>query len=726
MKQVFSYGGQITVQEMPAPVCGNNEVLVQNMFSVISSGTESTAISTSAGGGAMSLVKRLKANPDLIKKGLEMLRKEGLHKTLQVARGEAEGTLAALGYSSAGIVIEVGSDVRDISIGDRVTCAGAGYACHAEFVNVPRNLICHIPPGVDFKEAAFTTLGAIAMQGVRRSQAQLGEKVAVIGLGLLGQITCQILKAAGASVIGIDPLPARAALARELGIDISLVSGENIVTEVMGHTNGYGADSVIICAATQSSEPAHQAMQMARRKGKIVVVGAIGMTLERPPFYEKELDFLISCSYGPGRYDSSYEQKGIDYPIAYVRWTENRNMQAFLELLNTKKVNVARLVDYVFAVDEAGAAYQALGNTEKRPVAVIFKYPAEIKEKALIKHSIELKPAAVAGDRIKVGVIGAGAFAQAFHLPNIQQLSYFDLKAVATRTGTTAKKIAEKYGAQYYTTDYQEVLRDKDINMVLIATRHNLHAPIAIEAAKGGKHVFVEKPLAMTYGECREVYKAVTDNGVNLTVGFNRRFSPLAQKLKRLTEKRKNPVIVHITVNSSGMKKEHWINDPVEGGGAIIGEGCHFFDLAGWLISSEPKRIYAEKIASHNPSLVDDNNIACVISYQDGSVFSLTYTTIGHESFPKERVEVFMDGGVALIDDFKELNTAGLGAQGEKVVRANKGQLELLQEFGKLLKGEAGNKDLPTVLDGVKATICSLKAIDALRTGKAQEFEYPW
>jgi predicted dehydrogenase/threonine dehydrogenase-like Zn-dependent dehydrogenase len=726
MKQVFSYGGQITVQEMPAPVCGNNDVLVQNIFSVISSGTESTAVSTSAGGGAMSLVKRLKANPDLIKKGLEMLRKEGLHKTLQVARGEAEGTLAALGYSSAGIVIEVGSDVRDISIGDRVTCAGAGYACHAEFVNVPRNLICHIPPGVDFKEAAFTTLGAIAMQGVRRSQAQLGEKVAVIGLGLLGQITCQILKAAGASVIGIDPLPARAALARELGIDISLVSGENIVTEVMGHTNGYGADSVIICAATQSSEPAHQAMQMARRKGKIVVVGAIGMALERPPFYEKELDFLISCSYGPGRYDSSYEQKGIDYPIAYVRWTENRNMQAFLELLNTKKVNVARLVDHVFAVDEAGAAYQTLGNTEKRPVAVIFKYPAEIKEKALIKHSIELKPAAVAGDRIKVGVIGAGAFAQAFHLPNIQQLSYFDLKAVATRTGTTAKKIAEKYGAQYYTTDFQEVLRDKDINMVLIATRHNLHAPIAIEAAKGGKHVFVEKPLAMTYGECREVYKAVTDNGVNLTVGFNRRFSPLAQKLKRLTEKRKNPAIVHITVNSSGMKKEHWINDPVEGGGAIIGEGCHFFDLAGWLIGSEPKRIYAEKIAAHNPSLVDDNNIACVISYQDGSVFSLTYTTIGHESFPKERVEVFMDGGVALIDDFKELITAGLGAQGEKVVRANKGQLELLQEFGKLLKGEAGNKDLPTVLDGVKATVCSLKAIDALRTGKAQEFEYPW
>jgi predicted dehydrogenase/threonine dehydrogenase-like Zn-dependent dehydrogenase len=726
MKQVFSYGGQITVQEMPAPVCGNNDVLVQNIFSVISSGTESTAVSTSAGGGAMSLVKRLKANPDLIKKGLEMLRKEGLHKTLQVARGEAEGTLAALGYSSAGIVIEVGSDVRDISIGDRVTCAGAGYACHAEFVNVPRNLICHIPPGVDFKEAAFTTLGAIAMQGVRRSQAQLGEKVAVIGLGLLGQITCQILKAAGASVIGIDPLPARAALARELGIDISLVSGENIVTEVMGHTNGYGADSVIICAATQSSEPAHQAMQMARRKGKIVVVGAIGMALERPPFYEKELDFLISCSYGPGRYDSSYEQKGIDYPIAYVRWTENRNMQAFLELLNTKKVNVARLVDHVFAVDEAGAAYQTLGNTEKRPVAVIFKYPAEIKEKALIKHSIELKPAAVAGDRIKVGVIGAGAFAQAFHLPNIQQLSYFDLKAVATRTGTTAKKIAEKYGAQYYTTDFQEVLRDKDINMVLIATRHNLHAPIAIEAAKGGMHVFVEKPLAMTYGECREVYKAVTDNGVNLTVGFNRRFSPLAQKLKRLTEKRKNPAIVHITVNSSGMKKEHWINDPVEGGGAIIGEGCHFFDLAGWLIGSEPKRIYAEKLAAHNPSLVDDNNIACVISYQDGSVFSLTYTTIGHESFPKERVEVFMDGGVALIDDFKELITAGLGAQGEKVVRANKGQLELLQEFGKLLKGEAGNKDLPTVLDGVKATVCSLKAIDALRTGKAQEFEYPW
>ncbi|MGD0795813.1 MAG: bi-domain-containing oxidoreductase [Dehalococcoidales bacterium] len=725
MKQVFSYGGEIVVEEMPVPVCGDNEVLVQNLFTVISSGTESAAVKASTG-GAISLARRLIKNPDLLQKALDMVRKQGLQKTLLAARGETEGTLMPLGYSSAGIVIQSGKDVSNISPGDSVACAGAGYACHAEFVSVPKNLVCPVPPGIDFKEAAFTTLGAIAMQGVRRSQAQLGEKVAVIGLGLLGQITCQILKASGAYVIGIDPVPARVELARELGADVSLLSGEKIVSEVIGHTGSYGADAVIICAGTPSNEPTLQAMQMARRKGRVVVVGAVGLSLERAPFYEKELDFLISCSYGPGRYDASYEQKGIDYPIAYVRWTENRNMQAFLELLASKKVNVSRLIDHVFTVEEASTAYQKLSAPEARPVAVVFKYSADIKPGAAITRSIELKPPTVAKDRIGVGVIGAGGFAQTFHLPNVRQLPYFDLKAIATRTGASAKKAAEKYGARYFTTDYTEVIRDKDIDMVLIATRHNLHAPIAIEAAKAGKHIFVEKPLAMSYEQCREVYEAVTAAKVNLTVGFNRRFSPLAQKLKRLAEKRQNPLVIHITVNSAGMKKDHWINDPIEGGGAILGEGCHFFDLAGWLTGAEPRQIFAAKLASHNPSLVDDNNIACVICYQDGSIFSLTYTTIGHEDFPKERIEVFMDGGAAAIDDFKELTIAGLGAEGERLTKIDKGQLALLREFGKLLKGEGENKDLPTVRDGVKATICSLKAIDALHTGKPQEFAFLW
>jgi predicted dehydrogenase/threonine dehydrogenase-like Zn-dependent dehydrogenase len=722
MKQVFSYNGGIIVEEVPAPVCGDGEVLVQNMFSVISTGTESSSVVSSAG-GAFNLVKRIKDNPALLRQGIEMARKEGLGKMLQAARGQVEGTLLPLGYSSAGLVVEAGRDVRDISIGDGVTCAGAGYACHAEIVSVPRNLICPMPQGTDFMEAAFTTLGAIAMQGVRRSQACVGDKVAVIGLGLVGQITCQILKAAGVFVIGIDTLPARVELARQAGADIGLETTGNVAGQVKEYTSGRGADAVIICAATQSSEPTLQAMQMARKKGRVVVVGAVGMALERGPFYEKELDFLISCSYGPGRYDASYEEKGIDYPYGYVRWTENRNMQAFLDLLKDKKINVAKLVGGIYPLAEAESAYQAL-QAENRPIAVVFKYPAKALEKSAIKRSFELRPATETGGKIGIAVIGAGAFAQAIHLPHIKQLPFFDLKAVVTGTGANVKKIAEKFGANYYATDYREVLQDKDIKMVLIATRHNLHAPIAIEAARAGKHIYVEKPLAMTYEQCRDVYEAVTTSKVNLTVGFNRRFAPLAQKLKRLVEKRKGPMAIHITVNSSGMKKEHWINDPVEGGGAILGEGCHFFDFANWLTGSVPLRLFAEKLASHNPDIVDDNNIACLTAFEDGSICSLLYTTIGHEGFPKERIEVFMDGGAAVIDDFKELIVSGFDADGEKLSSANKGQLEQLKAYGRLIKGEQGNQDLPTVVDGIQATTCSLKAIEALRTGKPQQFKY--
>lgn len=725
MKQVFSYGGEIVVTEIPAPVCGYGEVLVQNLFSVISTGTESTAIKSNTGGGAAGIVKRIVNNPALLQKAYDMVRKQGLSQTLKAARGEVEGTLIALGYSCAGIVVQVGKDVKNFAPGDKVACAGAGYASHASFVSVPKNLVCAIPPNVEIKEAAFTTLGAIAMQGVRRAQVQLGDKVAVIGLGLLGLITAQILKACGAYVIGIDPMPDRVKLARELGIDIALLSDEKTLAEVKEHTSGYGADSVIICAASQNSEPVRQAMLLARRKGRVVVVGAVGLELERAPFYEKELDFLISCSYGPGRYDSSYEQKGIDYPIGYVRWTENRNMQCFLGLVADKKVNVSRLIDHVFPVDSAATAYQALGNPEKRPIAILFEYPAEIKIASAITRTVQLKPAAVDQEKIGVAVIGTGGFARAYHLPNVHHLPFFDLKAVVNRTGAIAQKMAEKYGAQYFTSDYMDVIKDNNVHMVIISTRHNLHAPIAIEAAKGGKHIFTEKPLALTYEQCKDVYEAVIANKVNLTVGFNRRFSPLAQKLKRLTEKRNNPLVIHITVNSSGMKTDHWINDPVEGGGAIIGEGCHFFDFANWLVGTEPKRIYAEKLNSHNPNIVDDNNISCVISYEDGSVVSLTYTTIGHDGYPKEKIEVFMDGGVAAIDDFKELVAYGLGFQGEKLAKIEKGQLELLKKFGELLKG-GNDKDLPTVVDGAKATILALKAIESLRTAKPQDFTYPW
>lgn len=723
MKQVFRVGEGVAVLEVPAPVCGDNEVLVQNVSSVISTGTESQSLKQRSS-GIIQIVSKAKNNPELIQKAINMAKREGLRKTWSAIHGRAEGRLAPLGYSSSGVVLEVGRNIADISVGDGVACAGAGYANHAEVVTVPRNLVCKIPEGVDFDEAAFTTLGAIAMQGMRRAQVGLGDKVAVIGLGLLGQMACQILKASGAFVIGMDPMKQRVDLARELGADVCLVSDKDIVAGVLKHTDGIGADSVVICAATLSSEPVKQAMQMARKKGKVVVVGEIGMKLERAPFYAKELDFLISSSYGPGRHDPIYEEKGIDYPIGYVRWTENRNMRAFLDLLAGKKVDVKRLIHREFPVEEATEAYKALNDSERRPIAVLFKYPGEIKTE--MPRRIELKPPAKVLDKISVAVIGAGAFAKAFHLPNLQRIPFYDIRAIVTKTGASAKSTAEKYGAQYCSTDYKEVLSDKDVDMVLIATRHNLHAPLTAEAAKAGKHIFVEKPIALTYEQCKEVNEAISSSQVNLTIGFNRRFSPLVQKMKGLSQKRKSPMVISVIVNSAGMKKESWINDPEEGGGAIVGEVCHFFDLISWLVDAEPRRIYAEMISSNNPSLVDANNVVCTLSYEDGSVASLVYNTIGNESFPKERIEVFMDGGVIMVDDFKELVIAGLPGKGEKSRKVEKGQLELLLEFGKLLRGESDSSDLPMVLDGIRATVCSLKVLEALKSGKVQEFTYPW
>ncbi|NOR78442.1 MAG: zinc-binding dehydrogenase, partial [Methanophagales archaeon] len=579
MKQIFTKSGDIVTEEVPAPVCGDNEVLVCNFNSLISAGTETMSLH-SGGKGVVGLAAMALKNPELAHKAIELVKRDGISKTIDLIKGQT-GKLSPLGYSSSGVVLEVGKNITDIAVGDRVACAGAGYASHAEIVSVPRNLFCKMPDNVDFDEAAFTTIGAIAMQGVRRAQVQFGDNVVVIGLGLLGQIACQILKAAGAHVIGIDIMKERVELAGELGgADIGFTAGKDAVSKVMKYTDGIGADSVIIYAATKSSEPVKQAMQMARKKGRVIVVGAVGMDLDRSPFYEKELDFLISCSYGPGRYDPLYEEKGVDYPLGYVRWTENRNMQEFLNMVSEKKVNVKRLIDYTFPTEDAAKAYETL-NSEKRPIGVLFKY-TESTKKELVRKT-QLKPSTIETNNINVAVIGAGGFAQAYHLPNLKKIPYYNIKAIVTRTGSNAKTIAEEYCAEYCTTDYKEVLQDANINMVVVATRHNLHAPIIIEAANAGKHIFVEKPIAMSYEDCKKVYDAVIENKVNLTIGFNRRFAPLAQKAKRIVEKRINPLMVTYRINSAGMKKEHWVNDPLEGGGAIIGEGCHFFDFCNWI-----------------------------------------------------------------------------------------------------------------------------------------------
>lgn len=715
MNQVFNHAGNIIVEDIPAPLCGDNEVLVGNCYSLISAGTEKSSLS----GGSSNLISKILKNPELINKGIDFVKKEGIKSTFEVVRGQTESFLISLGYSSSGIVLQVGKNVNDIAVGDRVACAGAGYANHAEIISVPRNLITKIPVNVDFDEAAFTTVGAIAMQGIRRAKVQLGDNVVVLGLGLLGQIACQILKAAGAHVIGIDTLEDRMKLALELGADKCFMAEAHVVKKVIENTDGIGADSVIIYAATESDMPVKQAMEMARKKGKVIVVGDVGMKIDRSPFYEKELDFLISCSYGPGRYDQLYEEKGIDYPIGYVRWTENRNMQEFLKMLSEKKINVKKLIDHVFSLEDASQAYAAF-ETENRPIGVLFKYKCE--NKVHLERKVKLQSRKNLENRINVAIIGAGNFAQAIHLPNINKIDDYNLKAVVARTGSKAKKIAEQYGAEYFTTDYKEVIQDKSVDLVIIATRHNLHAPLIIEAANYKKDIFVEKPIAMNYDDCREVYDSIIKNDVNLTVGFNRRLSKFAQKAKKIVENRTNPLMITYRINSAGMSSDHWINDPVEGGGAIIGECCHFFDFCSWIINEDHHRIHAEMISTNNPKIIDNNNVVSTIKYVDGSTASIVYSTIGNELFSKERIEIFCDGMVISIDDFKEISVSGSKKENEKLKTVDKGHYELLESYGQFLLGKRGNNDIPSVEDGINATICSFKVLESLKTGKGQNY----
>ncbi|MEL7669955.1 bi-domain-containing oxidoreductase [Methanobacterium sp.] len=712
MNQIFNYGGNIVMADIPAPICGDNQVLVGNYYSLISAGTEKSTLNE----GPKNIISKILKNPELISKGIDSVRNEGIKNTLELVMGQNQPSVIPLGYSSSGIVLQVGKSVNDMSVGDRVACAGAGYANHAEIISVPRNLVTKIPLNVDFDEAAFTTIGAIAMQGIRRAKIQIGDNVVVIGLGLLGQIACQILKAAGAHVIGIDTLENRTNLALEFGTDKCFLADSNAVNKVIESTEGIGADSVIIYAATKSSIPVKQAMEMTRKKGKVVVVGDVGMEIDRSPFYEKELDFFISSSYGPGRYDPIYEEKGIDYPVGYVRWTENRNMQEFLKMLSEGKIDVKKLIDHIFSLEKASEAY-SIFETGDRPIGVLFKYNCEHQIPSERKVKLQSKNFE---NKINVAVIGAGNFAQALHLPNMNKMDDYNLKAIVARTGSKAKKIAEQYGAEYFTTDYTEVIQDKSIDLIIITTRHNLHVPLIIDAANYKKDIFVEKPIAMSYEECKAVYNAITENNVNLTVGFNRRFSKFAQKAKKIVENRINPLMITYRINSAGMGSDHWINDPVEGGGAIIGECGHFFDFCSWIINRDPQRIYAEMISANNQKIADNNNIISTIKYLDGSVASVVYTTIGNESFSKERIEIFCDGTVILIDDFKELNIIGHNEEKERVDTINKGHYELLGCYGKFLIGEKESEDIPTVEDGINATICSLKVIESLKTGKEQ------
>ncbi len=701
MKQVFAKGGAVHLEDVPVPVCGDNEVLVANAYSAISVGTEIAGIIGSKRTSFLNVLR----NPALIRKALNYMKKKGVKKTVGVAREKREAQFP-LGYSCSGTVIAVGKNVTKINVGDKVACAGAERASHAEVVAVPRNLVAKVPDEVGFDEAAFTTLGAIAMHGIRRGGSQFGETVVVLGAGILGQLAVQMAKAAGCKVIAIDTRPERVDLAKSLGADLGLVAGKHdLEKEILYYTDGIGADAVIIYAATSSSEPVKQAMEMCRKKGKIVVVGAVGMELSREPFYEKELDFLISRSYGPGRYDPLYEERGVDYPLQYVRWTENRNMQAFLDLLKEKKVDVKPLISDVFSIEEAEKAYGLLLAGEKKPLGLLLKYDpskyfAATGKVALGKRAVEISPRVVEG-RINVAVIGAGNFARNILLPAMSQISDYNLKAVATTTGINAKQTASKFNAEYCTTDYVEALRDKDVNLVVITTPHNLHYSMIVDAAKAGKAVYVEKPMCLTEEELEKIVKVIHKTQVPLVVGFNRRYAPLTVKAKELMKQKHGPYLINYRVNAGYLPKTHWVQDPEFGGGRLVGECCHFFDFFNYFVESDVETMNVTSIPVNESTVVAQDNLVATIRWADGSLTTLTYTALGHADLPKERIEIFGDGSSVVIDDFKEMKLHGFEEKNVKLREQDKGHSRELIELSKFLRGQQSN--IISFSDSVKA-----------------------
>lgn len=709
MKQLFFDGkGQLHIEEVPAPACSAGEVVVQTAYSLISAGTESAQ---ATGGG--SLARRVMKEPQLIRSAVNFALQQGIRQMIRTVQ-QVAGEWVPVGYSASGTVVEVGADVTRFAIGDGVACAGAGHANHAEFIAVPENLTAKIPDHLPFREAAFVTLGAIALQGVRRAEPTLGETIVVAGSGLIGLLTAQLLRANGCSLIATDLSDERLALAKSLGIEHTInVRAIDPVKTVMALTDGLGADAVILCAATASSGPINQAFKMCRERGRVVVVGAVGMDLERADFYGKEIDLRISRSYGPGRYDRRFEEQSYDYPPAYVRWTETRNLSAFLDAVAAKRVNVSALISSEHPIESAQAAYDEVLKGGPARIGVLLKYPEHKLDPTARTYRLKTQLPNSNSQTLSIALVGAGSFAKLMHAPNLKALNVH-VSAVVSGSGVSARQVAEMLSAERATTAYDSVLADSRIRAVLISTRHNLHAAQVIAAAKAGKHVFVEKPLGLTSDECHQAVQAVEAAGVVCAVGFNRRFSPYAVAAKTVIDSVSGPKQVVCRVNAGPLPKSHWLLDPKEGGGRLIGEGCHFFDLITWLLGAKPESVTAQRISDS----VDD--VSAVARFADGSVGTLIYTGLGDPQYPKERIEIFAGGGVVVIDDFRAVEFSGLHGKSMKGAQ-DKGHRALLANFVAAATGK-GTLGV-TAYDGLMATLCAEAALAAIKTGRAHMVE---
>lgn len=652
MKQILQNlkTGNIEVADVPSPIAQPGRVLVRTATSLISSGTERMTVEM----GHKTLLGKARERPDLVKQVIQKARSEGVLNTVNAVRNRLE-SLNSLGYSAAGTVIKVGNQVAEFRPGDRVACAGAEFAAHAEVLSVPKNLCVRLPDDMSFEAGAFGTLGAIALQGVRLAEVTLGESVVVIGLGLIGQLTVQLLKANGCRVYGIDLDTKRIDLARQLGADAGCAPGVDAQRTVLNWTRGRGADAVLITAATSSNQPVELAGEISRLKGRVVAVGLVGLEVPRKLYYQRELTLKISMSYGPGRYDPEYEERGHDYPFAYVRWTEGRNVEAFLDLISEGRVNTDPLITHRFPISEGERAYQLItGEIEGSHLGVLLQYDTEreINRRITLKHG---QPGTVSST-VRIGLIGAGKYARSMLLPHFKAAGV-DFRSISSASGISAREIGSKYGFHSCVSDSQDVINDDTANLIVVATRHDTHAGFARQALKGGRHVFVEKPLALNDEELDAVLDAAAKSQGQLMVGFNRRFSPLAVQAKEFFKEHTVPISISYRVNAGRIPRSHWIQDPREGGGRIIGEVCHFIDLMQFMTGSFVTRVYAEAITSQHSEVLNEDSVFITLRFADGSNGSIAYLAEGDRTLPKERVEIFGAGKVFLLDDFRSAIT---------------------------------------------------------------------
>lgn len=720
MKQLLQNmrDGKTVVQEVPVPGPRAGMALVKVAASLVSAGTERMLVEFAE----KSLLGKVRSRPDLAKQVIDKMKREGILTTLEAAFNRLDQPMA-LGYSSAGTIVALGEGMEGFKVGQRVACAGGGYAVHAEYNLVPRNLLTPLPDAVDFESAAFTTLGAIALHGFRLAEPQLNERVAVIGLGLLGLLAAQIAAAAGCRVFGVDTNPERVALAHQFGI--SACSRQTALEQAPAFTVNRGFDVILICADTASNDPVELAGALARDRGRVVATGAVGLNIPRKIYYEKEINFINSRSYGPGRYDPAYEEHGHDYPSSYVRWTEGRNFETIVELLEIGKLalsssnglKVEPLITHRFPIEQAPQAYEVITGKKKEPfLGVLLTYGEKPETKSKRIEFPAARRSARTGASAPVvclGVLGAGLYANATLLPAIKKIKDIELIGIASAAGLHAQHSGKKFGFAYASSDDDEILNNPDVNAVAILTRHDNHAELVVRALQAGKHVFVEKPLALNSVQLSVISDQLSVSSEQLLmVGFNRRFAPLAQQLAAHFSTQNEPRYMHYRVNAGYIPLNHWTQDPAIGGGRIIGEGCHFVDFLTFLVGSAPVSVSAQALPDAGKYCQD--NVSLTFTFADGSIGVVDYLANGDKAFPKERVEVFCGGRIAVLDDFRALELIHNGQRRavKSAFRQDKGHFNEMQAFVRAIR-EGGEPPIPyeQLIGVTKATFAAVESI---------------